>query len=335
MTAKIVYRHSPHRPGQRDPPAAAAPRRGPGHRADSRQARAAAAQLPGHVFLAAANRSSADALVHFGTHGTEFILPGKATGLSDVDWPDILLGAMPNINPWIVDNLGESSAVRRRAYAVLIDHLVPPSVGAELSGGLRNLHNDIEKWDALDEGRAEGKIPRLDHPPDRGRPPRSRPARRSRPASLVRGRGDRARGSLLARDPQRDDDRQPARLRPAAPAGPARPLAGDLPGETLPRRPGRGDSAAAGRRPHRRKPREVPPPKSGRSPAAHRLPGLAGRGRPPRRGRNGSRRRPRQAARRRFPAGPAAPGRFCQDPAGDRQPRGRAGRPLHSAGTRQ
>ena len=62
-------------------------------------------------------------MVHFGTHGTEFILPGKPTGLSDVDWPDILLGAMPNINPWIIDNLGESSAVRRRAYAVLIDHL--------------------------------------------------------------------------------------------------------------------------------------------------------------------------------------------------------------------
>jgi len=100
----------------------------------------------------------ADALVHFGTHGTEFILPGKATGLSDVDWPDIVLGTMPNINPWIVDNLGESSAVRRRAYAVLIDHLVPPSVNAELSDGLLNLHNDIEKWEALEEGALKEKF---------------------------------------------------------------------------------------------------------------------------------------------------------------------------------
>ncbi|MGO8689406.1 MAG: cobaltochelatase subunit CobN [Thermoguttaceae bacterium] len=100
----------------------------------------------------------ADAVVHFGTHGTEFILPGKPTGLSDVDWPDIVLGAMPNINPWIIDNLGESSAVRRRAYAVLIDHLVPPSVTAELSGGLRNLHNEIEKWEVLEEGALKEKF---------------------------------------------------------------------------------------------------------------------------------------------------------------------------------
>jgi len=100
----------------------------------------------------------AQALVHFGTHGTEFILPGKPTGLSDFDWPDVLLGTMPNINPWIIDNLGESSAVRRRAYAVLIDHLVPPSVTAELSGSLRNLHNEIEKWEVLEEGALKEKF---------------------------------------------------------------------------------------------------------------------------------------------------------------------------------
>ena len=100
----------------------------------------------------------ADAMVHFGTHGSEFILPGKATGLSDSDWPDIVLGTIPNINPWIVDNLGESSAVRRRAYAVLIDHLVPPAVAAELSDGLLNLHNDLEKWEALEDGALKEKF---------------------------------------------------------------------------------------------------------------------------------------------------------------------------------
>ena len=99
-----------------------------------------------------------DAMVHFGTHGTEFILPGKPTGLSDTDWPDIVLGTIPNINPWIIDNLGESSAVRRRAYAVLIDHLMPPSVAAELSDGLLNLHNDLEKWEALEDGALKEKF---------------------------------------------------------------------------------------------------------------------------------------------------------------------------------
>ncbi len=100
----------------------------------------------------------ADALVHFGTHGTEFMLPGKATGLSRADWPDIVLGTMPNINPWIINNLGESSPVRRRAYAVLIDHLVPPSVNAELSDELLNLHNDIDKWVVLESGALRKKF---------------------------------------------------------------------------------------------------------------------------------------------------------------------------------
>ncbi len=100
----------------------------------------------------------ADAMVHFGTHGTEFLLPGKATGLSRADWPDIVMGTVPNINPWIINNLGESSPVRRRAYAVLIDHLVPPSVNAELSDELLNLHNDVDKWVTLEEGALKKKF---------------------------------------------------------------------------------------------------------------------------------------------------------------------------------
>lgn len=100
----------------------------------------------------------ADAVIHFGTHGTEFMLPGKATGLSRGDWPDIAMGSMPNINPWIINNLGESSPVRRRAYAVLIDHLTPPSVNAELSDELLNLHNDIDKWIVLDPGALKKKF---------------------------------------------------------------------------------------------------------------------------------------------------------------------------------
>ena len=94
----------------------------------------------------------ADALIHFGTHGSEFLLPGKPTGLSRSDWPDILMGGMPNIQPWVINNLGESSPVRRRAYALLVDHLVPPSVAAELSDELANLHADIDKWMTLPDG---------------------------------------------------------------------------------------------------------------------------------------------------------------------------------------
>ncbi|MFV2067388.1 MAG: cobaltochelatase subunit CobN [Pirellulales bacterium] len=100
----------------------------------------------------------ADAMVHFGTHGTEFLLPGKATGLSRGDWPDIVMGTVPNINPWVINNLGESSPDRRRAYAVLIDHLVPPSVHAGLSDALLNLHNDVDKWFLLEDGALKEKF---------------------------------------------------------------------------------------------------------------------------------------------------------------------------------
>jgi cobaltochelatase CobN len=100
----------------------------------------------------------ADAMVHFGTHGSEFMLPGKAVGLSGHDWPDILMGDLPNINPWVLNNLGESSPVRRRAYAVLIDHLVPPSVNAGLSDELANLHDEIDKWVVLADGALREKF---------------------------------------------------------------------------------------------------------------------------------------------------------------------------------
>jgi len=101
---------------------------------------------------------AANAMIHFGTHGSEFVLPGKPSGLSDYDWPDVVMGAVPNVNPWIINNLGESSPVRRRAYAVLIDHLTPPLVNAELSDELQNLHNDIDHWVAVSEGPLKAKF---------------------------------------------------------------------------------------------------------------------------------------------------------------------------------
>ncbi len=117
---------------------------------------------PPHNYLATyfwlQHEFGANALIHFGTHGSEFVLPGKASGLSQADWPDILMGNMPNINPWIVNNLGESTPVRRRAYAVLIDHLTPPVVAADLSDELLTLHQDIHKWETLEEGALREKF---------------------------------------------------------------------------------------------------------------------------------------------------------------------------------
>ena len=94
----------------------------------------------------------ASAVVHFGTHGSEFFLPGKPNGLSRRCWPDIIMGTMPNFNPWIIENMVESSPVRRRVYGVLIDHLSPPIVNAGLSDELANLNDMVEKWETLEAG---------------------------------------------------------------------------------------------------------------------------------------------------------------------------------------
>jgi cobaltochelatase CobN len=100
----------------------------------------------------------ADAIIHFGTHGSELLLPGKSVGLSDTDWSDIVLGAMPNINPWVINNLGESMPAKRRAYAVLCDHLTPPVVHMDISDELLNLHGDIDKWEAMDASALKEKF---------------------------------------------------------------------------------------------------------------------------------------------------------------------------------
>lgn len=95
---------------------------------------------------------NADAVVHWGTHGSLELLPGKSVGLSQDDWTDVCTGKMPIVNLWIMDNLGESTLSRRRSYALLIDHLCPPALKPGLSDEARTLHEDIEKFDTLPTG---------------------------------------------------------------------------------------------------------------------------------------------------------------------------------------
>lgn len=94
----------------------------------------------------------ADAVVHWGTHGTLELLPGKEAGMSRDCWSDICVGRLPVVDLWITDNLGEATLARRRSYAVLVDHMVPPAVGAGLEEGHKNLHDDIHKFNTLEPG---------------------------------------------------------------------------------------------------------------------------------------------------------------------------------------
>lgn len=81
----------------------------------------------------------AHALIHVGKHGNLEWLPGKGVGLSQGCWPDAVLGAMPNIYPFIVNDPGEGAQAKRRTQAVIIDHLMPPLTRAETYGPLRDL----------------------------------------------------------------------------------------------------------------------------------------------------------------------------------------------------
>jgi cobaltochelatase CobN len=92
------------------------------------------------------------ALVHFGTHGTLELLPGRAVGLGPEDIADRLLGSIPNVNPWILDNVAEATLARRRAYAVLVDHLVPPIERTDLGEARRLLHEAVERTLGLEAG---------------------------------------------------------------------------------------------------------------------------------------------------------------------------------------
>ncbi|QIH09431.1 MULTISPECIES: cobaltochelatase subunit CobN [unclassified Pseudomonas] len=79
------------------------------------------------------------AVIHVGKHGNLEWLPGKGVGLSAQCWPDALLGPLPNIYPFIVNDPGEGAQAKRRTQAVIIDHLMPPLTRAETYGPLRNL----------------------------------------------------------------------------------------------------------------------------------------------------------------------------------------------------
>lgn len=94
----------------------------------------------------------ADAVVHWGTHGTLELLPGKENGLAADDWSDVCAGTLPIVNLWIQDNLGEATLSRRRSYAQLVDHLVPPAVRNGLSDEEKRLVDDLRKHDGLEAG---------------------------------------------------------------------------------------------------------------------------------------------------------------------------------------
>ncbi len=92
----------------------------------------------------------ADAVLHFGTHGSLEFMPGKQTGLSGACWPERLIGDLPNLYLYASNNPSEGTIAKRRSGATLISYLTPPVARAGLYRGLMDLKSSLDRWRTLD-----------------------------------------------------------------------------------------------------------------------------------------------------------------------------------------
>ena len=119
---------------------------------------------PSHHYLAAYHWLGRDlpqgfgshAVVHLGKHGNLEWLPGKTLGMSAACASDAALGNLPLIYPFLVNDPGEGTQAKRRAHAVLVDHLIPPMARAETYGDIARLEQLLDEHAsvaALDPGK--------------------------------------------------------------------------------------------------------------------------------------------------------------------------------------
>ena len=97
-------------------------------------------------------QQEADALIHFGTHGTQEWAPGKARALDVLDDALLPLGDLPVVYPYIVDNLGEALTAKRRGRATLVSHRTPVFSPAGFEARMAHMHEVMHEWETVDEG---------------------------------------------------------------------------------------------------------------------------------------------------------------------------------------
>jgi len=106
--------------------------------------------VPPHGYLAfyafLRHEFGAHAVIHMGKHGNLEWLPGKALALSEECYPEAILGPMPHLYPFIVNDPGEGTQAKRRSAAVIIDHLTPPLTRAESYGPLKDLEALVDEY---------------------------------------------------------------------------------------------------------------------------------------------------------------------------------------------
>ncbi|MGQ0773308.1 MAG: cobaltochelatase subunit CobN [Pseudonocardiales bacterium] len=105
---------------------------------------------PSHQYLAAyrwlEHSFGAHAVVHLGKHGNLEWLPGKGLGLAAEDAPDAVLGNLPLVYPFIVNDPGEGTQAKRRAHATIVDHMIPPMARADTYGDLARLEQLLDEY---------------------------------------------------------------------------------------------------------------------------------------------------------------------------------------------
>ncbi|MDQ3666259.1 MAG: cobaltochelatase subunit CobN [Acidobacteriota bacterium] len=133
-----------------------------GYEGDPMRLMMARGGAPHHGFMAFYTYLSTvlnvDAVIHFGTHGSLEFMPGKQVGLSGSCWPDRLVGELPNMYIYSVNNPSEGSIAKRRSYAELISYLTPPMENAGLYRELASLKDLVLTYRQATDERERARL---------------------------------------------------------------------------------------------------------------------------------------------------------------------------------
>lgn len=116
-----------------------------------------AKSAPPHTYIGAYLWSQyafkADAMIHFGTHGSLEFTPQKQVALGSNDWPDRLVGTIPHFYYYTIGNIGESMMAKRRSYATTVSYLTPAFMESNTRSQFRTLQEKIRDYYKTDEVR--------------------------------------------------------------------------------------------------------------------------------------------------------------------------------------
>lgn len=98
------------------------------------------------AYLWAKHGFGADALIHFGAHGSLEFTPRKQVALGSMDWSDRLVGTMPHFYVYSTSNVGEAMIAKRRSYAGIINYLTPPFMESGVRSVYKNLSDAITEY---------------------------------------------------------------------------------------------------------------------------------------------------------------------------------------------